>query len=132
MSYLEKLRDPRWQKVRLQILERAQWKCECCENDKLTLHIHHLVYSHGEPWEAPPETLEALCEECHQWREDKNRLFEGRSLLPTRKAMLVFGIITEAFTDLPDLPTKTKTNPLEILALCWQQRREWIKEQSQK
>lgn len=29
-NYAEKLRDPRWQKLRLQVMERDEWMCEIC------------------------------------------------------------------------------------------------------
>jgi len=44
MSYQEKLKDPRWQKKRLEILQRDGWKCKWCGEEKQTLHIHHLKY----------------------------------------------------------------------------------------
>lgn len=70
MTYSEKLRDPRWQKKRLKILERDNWECQyCCEKTK-TFHVHHLYYEHGrEPWEYPDESLKTLCFECHEWEE---------------------------------------------------------------
>jgi len=66
-SYYEKLKDPRWQKKRLEIMERADFSCECCPNiGNTTLHIHHGYYEKNvEPWEYPNETLWCLCEGCH-------------------------------------------------------------------
>lgn len=81
-AYSDKLMDPRWQKKRLKIMERAGWKCECCGEDKETLAVHHLIYS-GEPWDAPDEDLECLCHTCHEFREDFNAFF-GRGAAPTR------------------------------------------------
>lgn len=63
-TYAEKLRDPRWQKVRLQIFERDGWICRICGADKRTLVVHHLAYC-GEPWDAPPDRLVTLCQQCH-------------------------------------------------------------------
>ena len=40
--YSEKLRDPRWQKRRLEILERDAWQCQACLSTAKTLHVHHL------------------------------------------------------------------------------------------
>jgi len=84
MTYMEKLRDPRWQKKRLEVLNRAGWKCQCCERTTESLQIHHLIYSKGEPWEAPDENLECLCESCHEWRTDFDQRFH-RGLAPTRE-----------------------------------------------
>jgi hypothetical protein len=65
-SYAEKLRDPRWQKKRLEILERDEWKCYRCEASDDTLAVHHLLYTKGQaPWEADSDTLITLCSCCH-------------------------------------------------------------------
>jgi hypothetical protein len=65
-EYAEKLKDPRWQKLRLQIFERDEWECKRCGDNENTLVVHHLKYIPGrEPWEYPPEILLTLCEECH-------------------------------------------------------------------
>jgi len=65
-AYSEKLKDPRWQKKRLQALELAKWKCEFCEDEKKTLHVHHGAYLKGlEPWGYPLSSLHCLCEDCH-------------------------------------------------------------------
>jgi hypothetical protein len=71
-SYSEKLKDPRWQKKRLEVLERDGWKCRLCGEEEKTLHVHHLVYMKGfEPWEVPSGLLLTVCEECHKGdRED--------------------------------------------------------------
>lgn len=63
--YAQKLRDPRWQKKRLKILERDLWSCQQCGDTESTLHVHHRRYSPGDPWDAPDEWLLTLCEECH-------------------------------------------------------------------
>lgn len=63
-SYSEKLKDPRWQKKRLEIFDRDKWTCRYCGETERTLHIHHTKYV-GEPWEAPNDTLETVCEACH-------------------------------------------------------------------
>ncbi len=96
--YAEKLKGPRWQKKRLDILNRENFKCQSCNNDKKTLHVHHLVYSKGEPWDAPSETLECLCEWCHDFRENFNEFFEGRSLASTKLCIRTFMLLVPAFT----------------------------------
>lgn len=66
-NYLDKLKDPRWQKKRLEMLDFRGWACEiCCEKEK-TLHVHHSAYfDHLEPWEYHTRYLRVLCEECHE------------------------------------------------------------------
>ena len=73
MNYAEKLKDPRWQKKRLEIFERDEWKCRRCKSDDKTLAAHHIKYRRGlEPWDYPNEDLLTLCESCHEeeyeWR----------------------------------------------------------------
>jgi hypothetical protein len=66
-EYAKLLRDPRWQKLRLQILERGGWTCQSCGDSSSTLHVHHLLYHYGsKPWEYIPELLLTLCEDCHE------------------------------------------------------------------
>jgi hypothetical protein len=65
-AYSLKLKDPRWQKLRLEVLQRCEWKCQLCLNTKDTLFVHHNYYSSGrDPWDYPPEDLHAYCEDCH-------------------------------------------------------------------
>ncbi len=64
MKYSEKLKDPRWQRKRLEILSRDNWKCTKCGDDKSTLHVHHEKYK-GEPWEIDNSKLKTVCHVCH-------------------------------------------------------------------
>lgn len=67
MNYSEKLKDPRWQKKRLEILERDKWACAVCGEKEKTLHVHHLFYfPKKEPWEIENGFLLTLCKDCHQ------------------------------------------------------------------
>lgn len=68
-TYSEKLRDPRWQKKRLQILNRDNFTCQWCQDTESTLHIHHLKYK-GDPWDIEDEFLITLCETCHQYIDE--------------------------------------------------------------
>lgn len=67
MSYFEKMKDPRWQKKRLEVLEDRKWLCEICGDTESTLHVHHKQYFKGrDPWEYEIGQLSALCEKCHK------------------------------------------------------------------
>lgn len=46
-KYLEKLKDPRWQKKRLKVFERDEWTCQCCNDTESTLNVHHRYYKHN-------------------------------------------------------------------------------------
>lgn len=71
-TYTEKLRDPRWQKKRLQVLEAATWRCEDCKCKDKPLEIHHCYYIRGlEPWQYGGDLLMCLCETCHEFRQGR-------------------------------------------------------------
>jgi len=66
MTYLEKLKDPRWQKKRLEIMQRDGFQCTCCGDTETEIHVHHSYYEFGkEVWEYPEESLFTLCSSCH-------------------------------------------------------------------
>lgn len=65
-SYSDKLKDPRWQKRRLEILERDGWMCQSCQDNESMLVVHHRFYEKGEPWEAKDCVLITLCQQCHE------------------------------------------------------------------
>lgn len=67
MTYSDKLRDPRWQKKRLEILNRDAFTCVFCESTEKELHVHHRRYERGkDPWEYPDQALVTLCKDCHE------------------------------------------------------------------
>ena len=79
-DYYEKLKDPRWQKKRLEILERDGWRCTMCKAKDRTLNVHHIAYFSGyEPWEVPSGFLATLCEKCHS--ENSAMFLDGISLI---------------------------------------------------
>lgn len=77
MLYIEKLQDPRWQKKRLKIFERDGWRCVNCGRDEQTLHVHHVKYSNGEPWEVEDSSLLTLCHDCHASISGKDVTLDG-------------------------------------------------------
>jgi hypothetical protein len=87
-SYSEKLRDPRWQKKRLEILERDGWTCRECFDTESTLVVHHRKYLPGkDPWDYPEKLLITLCEGCHE---------QERELWPSNASRLL-GVLQEIF-----------------------------------
>ena len=78
-TYYDKLKDPRWQKKRLEIFERDGWKCRSCSDSESTLVVHHRYYENIEPWEYPDEALITLCENCHE--QETNLTIIEKSLL---------------------------------------------------
>ena len=70
MSYSEKLKDPRWQKKRLEIFTRDDWTCVICGDKTTNLQVHHCVYRKLDPWDYPDFLYQTLCANCHQERQE--------------------------------------------------------------
>jgi len=66
-AYSKLLRDPRWQKKRLEIMARDDFQCQRCRATDKTLNVHHKKYlPNRAPWEYPSELLITFCEGCHK------------------------------------------------------------------
>ena len=92
-SYWQKLKDPRWQKRRLEILSSSEFRCEACLNGDETLHVHHLKYDKGkDPWEYDDNWLVVLCESCHEeWHEARDMLTAAVAGIPPAAIRQVAG-----------------------------------------
>lgn len=70
MKYEDLLKDPRWQKRRLEIMQRDNFTCQHCGNglnDGVPLNVHHIRYRRNlMPWEYGDADLTTLCEKCHK------------------------------------------------------------------
>jgi 5-methylcytosine-specific restriction endonuclease McrA len=86
MKYADKLKDPRWQRKRLEVFERDNFTCRACGDDFNTLNVHHLHYYAGcEPWDYGLGDLITLCENCHKFETETRRSLE-QDLIQTIKA----------------------------------------------
>lgn len=93
MTYAEKLKDPRWQKKRLEIFERENYTCQSCGDTSTTLHVHHCHYFKGNPWDTDSGWLKLLCEKCHELRQ----------ALEDSCTLNLHGLFNTYFTDLDRL-----------------------------
>ena len=67
MDYKEQIKSPKWQKRRLEIMERDNFTCQICGCRDKTLHVHHTNYiPEREIWEYEDNQLITLCENCHR------------------------------------------------------------------
>lgn len=67
MTYAEQLKSPKWQKKRLEIMERDGFKCKVCGYKSNTLNVHHLFYEKGKSvWDYDNKYLTTLCTQCHE------------------------------------------------------------------
>lgn len=77
MTYSQKLKDPRWQKKRLEILNRDNFTCRCCGDSESTLHVHHKMYISGrDVWDYDNMLLITLCELCHTSQHEQKKEYE--------------------------------------------------------
>lgn len=87
MTYSEKLKDPRWQKKRLEIFERDNWTCQLCGDNKASLVVHHQDYfPNTNPWDYPSEYLITICEDCHNIETNMRPEIEQEVLINIRLA----------------------------------------------
>ena len=124
MTYQEKLLDPRWQRKRLEIFQRDDWRCQKCGSLQDTLHAHHLYYEKGaEPWEYPMDAYMTLCASCHQ-EETVGMPVEEQELLATLRAAgyfhdHLFGL-SRGFRYFSDVHGGDKEMGIAILVLVMQ------------
>ena len=65
--YAKQWLDPRWQKRRLEIMQRDGFCCSECDADDKTLNVHHVYYTRGaDVWDYPDHALVTLCNDCHE------------------------------------------------------------------
>jgi len=117
-TYAEKLRDPRWQKKRLEVMERDHFTCRDCGDKDKTQNVHHCHYFRGAPWDTPSEFLLTLCEECHEIRQQneeeiKRRIGLALTKVPGRALSNFVKLVTESKNPKP--VTVLLTDKLEAL-----------------
>jgi len=81
-KYSDLLRDPRWQKKRLEILQRDNFTCQHCKDTETELHVHHESYK-GKPWDIGSDKLVTLCKDCHFITESFGSTFDGCTKIKT-------------------------------------------------
>jgi len=124
MNYAEKLKSPKWQKKRLEILERDEWKCRICLRDSVPLHVHHRYYFRDkDPWDYDEGFLITLCKDCHGATQRENGALVDRILIT--KDVQDFMLIIMKFCMDNDIPTKI---PLLVSQEVGKWRLEWMGE----
>lgn len=75
-KYTDLLKDPRWQRKRLEIMNRDNWKCGICHDDSEMLVVHHKYYDKDKmPWQYPNKAYITLCFDCHnELHKDQKQL----------------------------------------------------------
>ena len=103
MNYSEKLKDPRWQKKRLEILQRDDFSCRICGDNESTLHIHHINYNTN-PWETRDDLLITLCENCHDEETTRIKIEINKAINSLKNS----GFISQSFSSLQKLFEKDR------------------------
>ncbi len=75
LTYGEKLKSPKWQKRRLQVMGRDKFKCLLCGDYESELHVHHTKYF-NEPWNVPTAFLKTVCHQCH-WAVEMAKKYDA-------------------------------------------------------
>jgi len=66
-TYKEKLRSPKWQKIRLEVMQRDDFTCQHCFKEDKPLNVHHMTYKKStEPWDYHHANLITVCDDCHK------------------------------------------------------------------
>jgi hypothetical protein len=93
-KYSDLLRDPRWQKKRLKIMQRDKFRCRECGADQRTLNVDHAFYLRDKlPWEYEDRDLRTLCEVCHSQLTAQRTVMSrvvGRLDLKTLKTLIAW------------------------------------------
>lgn len=66
IKYSKKFKYPRWQRKRLEVIQRDHWKCRICGENETTLYVHYLEHTKPDPWDEPIDNLITLCEDCYR------------------------------------------------------------------
>lgn len=92
-NYWELLKDPRWQQMRLRVMEREGFACQDCDDKTTTLNVHHTYYEKGNaPWEYPEDSLHCLCETCHKRAEvERVQMLKTLGRLSRDRRLMAYG-----------------------------------------
>jgi 5-methylcytosine-specific restriction endonuclease McrA len=99
-DYAELLKDPRWQRKRLEVFNRDNWACRRCGDTVSILHIHHNYYkADTDPWDYPDDAMITVCELCHRkvefvkWLTRKGRVLLTKDNFQLEDINSVFRLI---------------------------------------
>jgi len=118
-TYAELLRDPRWQKKRLEVFDRDDFTCRSCMCGKTPLNVHHLYYVKGKaPWDYPLDAFLTLCDLCHESEKKERPETEGDLLNELKMAGFLandIGGIAEGIRLYDGAKTKYGWNVADVL-----------------
>jgi len=96
MTYSNKLTSPLWQRKRLEIMQRDDFKCCLCKKTDIELNVHHSYYTpNTEPWEYDSECYVTLCKDCHAYVHNEFSKIVGLIAIKAMKSGLSFSDISD-------------------------------------
>lgn len=116
-EYLNALRDPRWQRLRLEVMQRDGFTCRMCGNAAATLNVHHLRYAPGDPWDTPLSDLVTLCEECHEWETRNLKVSRARLMAVIRDQVWPSFAIEQLAIEIENNTTRDSWSGLSSVSL---------------
>lgn len=125
-EYAAKLRDPRWQKKRLEIMQRDEFTCQKCCDTTTTLNVHHNYYEpNTEPWDYPDSALVTFCEICHQEETDMRRQEEAYLLDVCRRLGMTASCLNGLMIALHDIGEFSYFSEPWEMDLTWMLKHFW-------
>src|SRR5690606_5076304 len=102
MNFSEQIKHPKWQEKRLRILERDDFKCQGCTEEKRNendqLHVHHLRYFKDSLyWDYDDDLLITYCNNCHNHWQSLNKGIKAFLYGPLMEQCEVFMLIDSFF-----------------------------------
>lgn len=126
IDYVEKLKKPKWQRKRLEIMKRDDFTCQLCGDSESTLHVHHKIYKDGKaPWEYDDSNLITLCETCHDGEKNINDNIENLNREIKKKffsehiQQLYFGLKHSQLVSHPDVMSSAFRYAFENKYMQW-------------
>lgn len=95
IEFKDQYKHPKWQKKRLEILERDNYTCLDCGDTEKQLHVHHGYYERDKNlWDYENRTLWCLCEDCHkEWDKTKRKIHKMIAYMNLSDAKHIWEVI---------------------------------------
>lgn len=99
-DYQSLLKDPRWQRKRLEIMQRDNFTCQHFGNAKETLNVHHKYYKENyNPWDYEDDCYITLCEKCHNVESEERKLLYSK-YIEFRDTFYIKGFSNQVISDI--------------------------------
>lgn len=131
-DYSDRLVDPRWQRLRLEVFQRDGFACRACGETALELHAHHSYYERArEPWQYPSESIVTYCHRCHE--AEHGRSFAGDAAVLQLLRQAGFPLMEDRLTMAgairgdgePLTPKQARELAFIVAVLVWRKAETW-------